>query len=129
MQDQLLTIEEAAAYIGKQPQVLRRMVYGKLLPRVTTGNNRLLFKRSDLDRIKTTRYVLGMSHKEIAAQYGVSRTLVAYHFKRLNVKPLGTYRGSNNANIYDPATVAKFARMLGWVQVQDHSDKNLQGES
>lgn len=127
MQDQLLTIKEAAAYIGKQPQILRRMVYSKLLPRVTTGNNRLLFKRSDLDRIKMTRYVMGMSHTEIAAQYGVGRTLVVHHFKRLNVKPIGTYRGNNNADIYDPATVAKFAKVLGWVQV--HPDKNLPDES
>lgn len=128
MEDKFMKISEAAAYIGKQPQVLRRMVYDGILPRITMGGNHIVFRRSDLDRIKETRYVAGLSHADIAAKYGIGRTKVVYHFARLKVKSAGIYRGSNNANIYDLATVAKFAKILGWTEVRQE-DKNPQDES
>lgn len=125
---EFLTLEEAAQLLGRKPQVLRRLVYSGAIAAARGKNHALLFARSEVERIKAMRYPEGMSHTDIAQHYGVSRGHVIYHFQRLRVKPLnpGRFR-----LVYDEATIAKFAGILGWSESpgEDQVAKNPPDES
>lgn len=113
----LMSLSEAAAYIGKSPLTLRRLYYEGLINAVgSSGGHKLIFEVADLDKLKLSQYPEGMSHAEIGDRYGVSRTRVIYHYNRLRVKPLATER-SYGRKVYDEATVIRFAKILGWVEV------------
>lgn len=120
----LLNLNEASAYVGKSPQILRRLVRDNILPAQRGGNNMLLFEPRDLDTLKATAYPLGMSHSDISAEYGIKRTSVIYHFQRLKVKPIGYNRGGNHRTVYDEAIVRKFAKVLGWDRQPGHPAQN-----
>lgn len=111
----LLNLKQAAEYTSLTPQTLRRLVWAERLPCRRGGGNRLYFEVADLDILKATTYPEGMSHTDIANLYGVSRGTVIYQFNRLRVQAIGRNRGGIYRTVYDPATVAKFARLLGWV--------------
>lgn len=113
MNDELLNIRQASELLDKGHQTIRRMVKRGVLPAILDGD-RLIFKRKDVERVKEEKYPEGMTHGDIAREYNVKRTTVLEQFKRLGVRPLGTHQGKNNANIYSPSTVARFALVLGW---------------
>lgn len=122
--DTLLNLTEASTYVGKSPQILRRLVRAGILPAQRGGNNMLLFEPHNLDTLKATAYPLGMSHADIATEYEIKRTSVIYHFKRLKIKPIGYNRGGNHRTVYDEAIVHKFAKILGWDTLSDHPEQS-----
>lgn len=120
----LMNLTEAALYLSKSPQLLRRLVYAGMLKARRGGKrNVLVFEVAHLDKLKNTQYQEGLSHTDISNRYGVKRGSVIYHFGRLNVKPLGINR-ARGQTIYDELTVQKFAKILGWKEPQ-----NQKGES
>lgn len=123
MDNRLLNIHEAAAYLGRKHQAVRRLVAEGILPAYKDGSS-YIFTESDLERVKTEKYPEGMTHSDIAREYKVHRTTIAEQFKRLKVEPVGWHKGRNHANVYSHASVAKFAQILGW----DHRHKNQTDE-
>lgn len=123
-----MLLNEAAQYLGKKPQVLRRLVYAGILAASHGKNNALLFERKELDRVKALRYPEGMTHTQIAAHYGKKRGSVIYHFQRLRVKPLDA---GSSSMVYDERVVSKFAAVLGWSAATpaDQPGENHPGES
>lgn len=113
MDNRLLNIHEAAAYLGRKHQAVRRLVTSGVLPAYKDGKA-YVFAESDLEKIKREKYPEGMTHSDIAAEYRVKRTTVIAQFKRLKVEPIGIHLGRNSANVYSPTTVAKFSQILGW---------------
>lgn len=123
MQHTILNIHEAAAFLGRKHQAVRRLVQKGVLPAHLDGQA-YIFKLADLEKVKALRYPEGMTHADVAREYVVKRTTVAAAFKRLKVEPDGTDSGRNHASVYSQPTIAKFARILGW----RHRRKNPTGE-
>ena len=115
----LMKAREAATYTGKTVRTIHRLARKGILPASTAPGGIMVFLQSDLDKMMSRQYPEGMTHRDIAQKYGISRTLVIYHFRRLHVKPLGSNRGQRHATVYDEKTVAKFARLLGWDKARD----------
>lgn len=122
--EDLLTVKEAAEYLGMNAMTVRRLYRAGLLSYTKRGGGRIYFRRIDLEKVKTQEYPEGLGHTEIAARYNVKRTLVWHHFKRLKVKPMGVNRGGNSRAVYDLKTVKKFARILGWIEPQSRIDES-----
>lgn len=120
MNVELVNIREAADILGKSPRTIRRFVQRGVLFAYRDGD-RLIFRRNEVERLKDEKYPEGMTHGDIAREYGRKRTTVLATFERLHVKPLGTHQGKNNASVYSPSTVAKFAKVLGWEPVPHRS--------
>lgn len=110
----LMNLREASDYLGKSQQIIRRMVFGNVIRSQRGANNMLLFEVNELDRIKAMAYPEGMSHSDIAARYGQTRSSVIYQFGKLKVRPLGRNRGGNNRSVYHEDTVTKMAKILDW---------------
>lgn len=109
----LYTQQQAAAYLGVNRNVIRRLVeLGKLRP-LRVGHA-TVYTRKNLDEVKNELYAEGMTHSDIAKLYGVARSSVAYHFHRLKVKPVGRDNRRRGGAIYDYKTVKNFADILGW---------------
>lgn len=119
MHDRIMNVHEAAEYMGCSVQSIRRMVQAEILPRRYDGRA-FIFVESELKQVKNDKYPRGMCHSDIAREYKVSRQTVVRQFQRLQVKPIGINRGKNRSKSYNPSTVAKFARLLGW----DHRGKS-----
>lgn len=120
----LMNLTEASLYLDKSPQLLRRLVYAGILHARRSSRYSLVFEVAHLDKLKNTQYPEGLSHTDIASRYNIKRGSVIYHFKRLNVKPLGINRARNYA-IYDEPTVRKFAKILGWKEPQNQKGESL----
>lgn len=110
---EIVNIHDAAAILGKHHITVRRMIKQGLIDYMLDGGA-YYFLRSELEAVAAKEYPFGMSHTDIAREYGQSRTNVRYHFKRLKVKPNGRFRSRSHANVYDVETVKKFAALLGW---------------
>lgn len=123
--EDLLTIKEVAEYLAMDAMTVRRLYRAGLINYLRNGKGRIYFHRADVEKVKAQEYPEGLGHAEIAARYGIKRTSVIYHFKRLKVKPKGINRGLNNQTIYDLETVRKFARILGWFEPQSQKDESL----
>lgn len=113
MDNELLNIHEAAEFLGRKHQALRRLIARGILPAYLEGKAYVI-KRSDLERIKDEQYPEGMTHSDIAREYDVNRTTVIAQFKRLKVQPWARGRGKVQSNVYSQTTVSKFAQILGW---------------
>jgi hypothetical protein len=108
------TTPSAAKYLGVSPLTVRTFTgLGRLTPfRVGAAN---VYEKSDLDAVKAKYFADGLSHTDIAEKYGVKRTLVIYYYKKLGVKPSGKDgRRKGAPAVYDPSTVEKFAKIIGW---------------
>lgn len=112
----VMGLREAMEYLGKSDQVIRRLVRNGMLAASRDTRNCLLFDVTDLDRVRESKYQIGLTHTEIAARYGIKRGTVIYHLQRLEVKALG-YNYSDNCNVYQESTIQKFAQILGWKEV------------
>ena len=110
---ELLGIHEAATYLGRKHQAVRRLVQKGILPALLLGQA-YMFEKDELDKVKAQHYPEGMTHGDIGKVYGKGRTSVHHHFKRLGVKPMGYDKARGNGAVYDEKTVAKFAHALGW---------------
>lgn len=121
MNNIILNIHEAAAFLGRKHQAVRRLVQKGILPAHLDGQA-YIFRLADLEKVKTIRYPEGMTHADVAREYVVKRTTVAAAFKRLKVTPAGTDSGRNHASVYSQTTVAKFARILGWRRRKNPTD-------
>lgn len=113
MQDTLMNIHEAAAFLGRKHQTLRRMVANGTLPAYKEGKS-LIFRQKDLEKIKEERFPEGMTHTDIHNEYDVNRTTVIMQFRRLGVEACGQRGSKVKSSVYSPSTVAKFADLLGW---------------
>lgn len=119
----IMTNQEAADYLGVDRNNFRRMVEnGKITPYKVGYVT--VYTRKDLDALKNQYFAEGLTHTDIGKMYGVGRTNVMYHFRRLGVKPIGQNNHRRAGAIYDLETVRKFAKILGWVEVpQNQTDE------
>lgn len=123
--NELLTAKEAAQVLGMSEGTARRLFREGVMAGYRDAQDRICFERKEVERVKAKEYPAGMSHRDIAERYGVKRTVVIYHFKRLKVKPLGVNRGGNGRTLYDFSSVSKFANLLGWRdQLQSPKDES-----
>lgn len=113
MEHTILNIHEAATFLGRKHQAVRRLVQKGILTAHLDGQA-YIFRLKDLEKVKAQAYAEGMTHSDIAAEYHVKRTTVVAAFKRLKVQPGGYNQAKGRASVYSQTTVAKFARILGW---------------
>ena len=117
-----LNIHEAAAYLGRKQQAVRRLVAKGLLG-ATLDGQAYRFDMAELERVKKSAYPNGMTHGQIARKYGIKRTSVIYHFR--DVPTIGSHQGSagqhGHAAVYDTATVTEIAQRLEWGEHQHKS--------
>lgn len=111
--EELYTTQDAAQYLGVSRKALRGMVKTGYLTPLHVGRI-AVYTRKNLDEAKQQLFAEGMTHSDIANYYGVNRSSVAHHFKRLHVKPIGQNNHRRGGVIYDFKTVKKFADLLGW---------------
>lgn len=123
--EDLFTQQEAAAYLGVNRHAIGRLVEIKKLTPLRVGHV-TVYTRKNLDAVKGELFAEGMTHPDIAKMYGVHRSSVAHHFKRLKVKPIGRNNKRSGGKIYDRETVEKFAKILGWEPLpQNPTDESL----
>ena len=113
------TNKQAAKVLGIGQDYLRHLVMnGEIhVDQMVGGDN--IFRKDIVSAYRQARRSPGMTHREIGKVYGKSPRVVKRAFvTKLRIKPSGM-RG--RATAYDPRTVEKFAKILGWEPVDDQS--------
>jgi excisionase family DNA binding protein len=115
--DSYYTTDSAAEFLGITVGTVRVLTAQKKLIPTKVGQSNLYH----IDGLKACRdrwYADGMTPKEIAEVYGKTKGTVLYHFSRLNVRAIGVDgRRKGQPTVYDPSTVRKITKILGWTIV------------
>lgn len=111
---------EAEEILGISHSAMRKMINdGKIKPAGKIG--RMLVFSSESVEACRQKYTPGgkLSHADIGEIYGKDRRSVQIAFaKRLRIRPDAWWHGGA---YYEPRTVEKFAKILGWEPVQNQT--------
>jgi len=112
--DSYYTTDSAARYLGVTPTTVRNLTAdGKISP--TKVGNSNLYHIADLSECRRRWYADGLTAREIGEKYGISKPMVHYHLKKLNVKHTGVDgRRKGQPFIFSTETVDKMAKIIGW---------------
>ena len=120
--DSYYTTDSAATFLGITSTTIRNLTIRKELRPVKVGNANL-YHIDVLLACKDRLYADGLSPRQIGEKYGVHKSMVHYHFSRLNVRSIGVDgRRKGQPSIFDPDTVEKMAKIIGWTVSEDWAD-------
>lgn len=73
----------------------------------------LIFRKSDVLRVKREHYADGPTITELAEHNGICRYTVSKRLKRWHIKHIGLDRRRGNARVYSPSTLLKVKHVTG----------------